>query len=83
MKLSTALVLASMVNTASAFSAVSPSTSATGNTEAIDRSLKGIDTDETVFDPTEGKSPALIRNNNDEVWVPQVRPVGGRILTDF
>eukprot|EP00339_Tiarina_fusa_P017856 CAMPEP_0117034716 /NCGR_PEP_ID=MMETSP0472-20121206/24698_1 /TAXON_ID=693140 ORGANISM="Tiarina fusus, Strain LIS" /NCGR_SAMPLE_ID=MMETSP0472 /ASSEMBLY_ACC=CAM_ASM_000603 /LENGTH=398 /DNA_ID=CAMNT_0004743967 /DNA_START=13 /DNA_END=1209 /DNA_ORIENTATION=- len=73
MKLSTALVMASMVNTASAFSAVSPATSssATGMPDPVDKSLKGIDTDDTVFDPTSGEAPALIRNNNEEVWVPQ------------
>jgi len=36
----------------------------------IDRSLKGIDA-EGSFDPTSGDNPALIRNNNDEVWVSQ------------
>ena len=71
MKFATALVLASLANTASAFSAVAPSTTTNGNSEVIDRSLKGIDSDESVFDPTEGAAPALIRNNNDEVWVPQ------------
>jgi len=33
--------------------------------------MKGIDSDPNTFDPTEGESPALIRNNNDQVWVPQ------------
>jgi hypothetical protein len=75
MKFSTALILASMVNAASAFSAVAPPSSgaATGNPEPVDRSLRGIDKDEATFDPTTGDSPALTRNNNDQVWVPQVR----------
>jgi hypothetical protein len=70
MKLCTALILASMATAASAFSAVAPNV---GNTEAVDKSLKGIDADESVFDPTGGDNGALIRNNNGEVWVPQVR----------
>jgi len=42
---------------------------------SIDRSLLGIDRDakHEVIDPTDGDSPALQRNNNEEVWVPQVR----------
>lgn len=39
----------------------------------IDKSLDGIDGDSSAFDPTEGDHPALTRNNNDEVWVSQVR----------
>jgi hypothetical protein len=35
--------------------------------------LRGIDKDESIFDPTGGDNPALTRNNNDQVWVPQVR----------
>jgi hypothetical protein len=77
MKLSTALVMASMVNTASAFTAIVPRTTSSALAaempDPVDKSLKGIDSDDTVFDPTSGGSPALIRNNNDEVWVPQVR----------
>jgi len=39
---------------------------------AVDKTLQGIDGDaKGVFDPLGGDSPALIRNNNDEVWVPQ------------
>lgn len=72
MKFCTALILASMANAASAFSAVAPP-SVGGNTEPVDKSLKGIDSDDSGFDPTTGDSAALIRNNNDEVWVPQVR----------
>lgn len=34
--------------------------------------MEGIDSDPDTFDPTEGDSPAMIRNNNGEVWVPQV-----------
>lgn len=45
----------------------------------IDKSLAGIDKDPDTFDPTEGEEPALIRNNNDEVWVQQVRWNGGAV----
>ena len=72
MKFITALTLSSLFASASAFSAVAPK-SVGGNTEPVDKSLKGIDSDEGVFDPTGGDNAALIRNNNDEVWVPQVR----------
>lgn len=73
MKFSTALILASMASAASAFSAVAPSNSGAslGNTEPVDRSLRGIDSDESTFDPTDGDNAALTRNNNDQVWVPQ------------
>jgi hypothetical protein len=75
MNFSTALILAYLVNAVSAFSAVAPPTggAATGNPDPVDRSLRGIDKDEATFDPTTGDSPALTRNNNDQVWVPQVR----------
>jgi hypothetical protein len=71
---SAALILASVTGTASAFSAVAPSSTgkATGNPGPVDKSMRGIDKDESTFDPTGGESPALIRNNNDQVWVPQV-----------
>ena len=74
MKFSAALILASFFSTASAFSAVAPSSNgaATGNPDPVDKSMKGIDAEGT-FDPTGGENPALIRNNNDQVWVPQVR----------
>lgn len=55
------------VATADAAAAAGPST------EPVDKTLKGIDTADDTFDPLGGDSPALIRNNNDEVWVPQVR----------
>lgn len=71
MKLFTALTLTSLFAGASAFSAVAPSN--TGNTEPVDKSLTGIDSSDDVFDPTGGDNSALIRNNNEEVWVPQVR----------
>ena len=44
-----------------------------GSDESIDRSMKGIDADASTFDPTSGDSLALKRNNNDGVWVEQVR----------
>ncbi|CAJ1954568.1 unnamed protein product [Cylindrotheca closterium] len=68
MKFFTALTLSSIFAGASAFSAVAPNV---GNTEPVNKSLKGIDSNEDVFDPTGGDNSALIRNNNDEVWVPQ------------
>jgi hypothetical protein len=77
MKFYTALWLLT-VGQASAFSAVAPSkssASATGggaSMDPVDRSMQGIDADADAFDPTEGDSPALTRNNNDEVWVAQV-----------
>ena len=74
MKFYAALLLLT-IGQASAFSAVAPPKASTpvsgGNSEPIDRSLKGIDSDAS-FDPTEGDSPAVIRNNKDEVWVSQV-----------
>jgi hypothetical protein len=72
---SVSLLLASITSTTTAFSAVAPSTAgaaATGNPDPVDRSMRGIDQPDS-FDPTGGDSPALIRNNNDQVWVPQVR----------
>eukprot|EP00977_Amphora_coffeiformis_P013625 scaffold3608_cov183-Amphora_coffeaeformis.AAC.12 len=74
MKFYAALLLLT-IGQASAFSAVAPPKTSTpvsgGNSEPIDRSMKGIDSDPSAFDPTEGDSPALKRNNKDEVWVPQ------------
>lgn len=74
MKFCTALILAAFPSSAFAFSAVAPASTgaATGNPDPIDRSMKGIDSDADTFDPTSGTSPALIRNNIDQVWVPQV-----------
>eukprot|EP00567_Pseudictyota_dubia_P012520 CAMPEP_0197448110 /NCGR_PEP_ID=MMETSP1175-20131217/16261_1 /TAXON_ID=1003142 /ORGANISM="Triceratium dubium, Strain CCMP147" /LENGTH=408 /DNA_ID=CAMNT_0042979743 /DNA_START=76 /DNA_END=1302 /DNA_ORIENTATION=+ len=79
-----AVILTSLMGVAVAFAPVNPSafapTSAlnaatlNGKTEeAIDRSMDDVDVDakHDVFDPTSGDSPALKRNNNDEVWVPQ------------
>jgi hypothetical protein len=40
---------------------------------SVDKRMEGIDSDPDTFDPTEGESPALTRNNNNEVWVQQVR----------
>jgi len=69
-----ALFTASCAYSVSAFSAVAPSSSGSvtgsGSSDEIDRSLRGID-DEASFDPTAGENPALKRNNNDQVWVPQ------------
>ena len=38
----------------------------------IDRSMKNVD-ENPSFDPTKGETSALMRNNNGEVWVEQVR----------
>jgi len=36
--------------------------------------MRGIDDESGFdFDPVAGENPALTRNNNGEVWVPQVR----------
>ena len=74
MKLYTGLILASIVGTVAAFSAVAPVSTdkANGNAEAIDKTMRGIDSDVATFDPTTGENPALSRNNNDQVWVQQV-----------
>lgn len=80
MKFYTALAaFALLAGNAAAFSAVAPKTAtpaATGggapNLEPVDKTMKGIDA-EGGFDPTEGDSPALKRNNKGEVWNEQVR----------
>lgn len=69
--LSAALFLASLTNSVGAFSV---STKANGPTVApVDRTMRTVDSDANTFDPTAGDAPALNRNNNGEVWVPQVR----------
>uniref|UniRef100_A0A7S4INP5 porphobilinogen synthase n=1 Tax=Odontella aurita TaxID=265563 RepID=A0A7S4INP5_9STRA len=79
MKFST-VIIASFMGAATAFAPVKPAAfapssalSAAGNTDPVDRSLVGIDdgAEHDVFDPTSGDNPALVRNNNNEVWVPQ------------
>jgi hypothetical protein len=86
MKLLSCLLLVSVATTnVSAFSAVAPNKVSTApakksadatapDDSVVDRSMKGIDTDTNprAFDPTNGENPALIRNNKDGVWVPQV-----------
>jgi hypothetical protein len=69
--LSATLLIASLAASASAFSAVAPKSSA-AKTGSVDKTLHNVDADADVFDPTSGENPALTRNNNDEVWVPQV-----------
>lgn len=64
------LLFTSILASATAFSAVAPKSDAA----AIDRSMKDVDGSSMAFDPTDGEAPALQRNNNDEVWVSQVRP---------
>ena len=72
-----AFFLASSCLSASAFSTVAPSSAGsalrmTDSPDPVDYSMRGIDA-EGSYDPVEGDSPALIRNNNDGVWVEQVR----------
>jgi hypothetical protein len=67
----TALLIASLTLSASAFSAVAPNKAGAVAQGSIDRSMKGID-EKGAFDPTQGENAALQRNNKDEVWVPQV-----------
>jgi hypothetical protein len=69
--LSATLLIASLTASASAFSAVAPK-SAAAKIAPVDKTLQSVDADPNVFDPTSGENPALTRNNNDEVWVPQV-----------
>jgi len=69
MKFYTALALALLAGNASAFSAVAPKSSTPaaasgGNLEPVDKTMQGIDKAGS-FDPTEGDSPALKRNNNN------------------
>jgi hypothetical protein len=82
-KIYTALSLVLLLvgnNAAAAFSAVAPKSSSSPSSaskggemmEPVDKTMTGIDK-EGSFDPTEGDNPALQRNNQDEVWVPQVR----------
>ena len=84
MKLS---ILASILSTGAAFSpssnkasftarnvATEPEVATGPSTEPVDKTLAGIDdgAEHDVFDPLGGDAPALVRNNNEEVWVPQV-----------
>lgn len=76
MKFSTVL-LASLVSAVASFSVQSPVSSGAEKvasvSESIDHTMKGADDDLSydAFDPLEGERPALVRNNKDEVWVPQ------------
>ncbi|EEC50511.1 predicted protein [Phaeodactylum tricornutum CCAP 1055/1] len=73
------IYIASMAVSVSAFMTPSPTSSTRANTalfgapcfDPVDKTLKGVDADSTGFDPMAGSNPAVIRNNNDEVWVPQ------------
>jgi porphobilinogen synthase len=66
------------LSTVSAFSPVAPSSAGSvgsvPSAELVDKSLRGIDSDakHDVYDPLGGSRPPLTRNNNDQVWVPQV-----------
>ena len=48
---------------------------AAGNTDPVDRTMKGIDDNLAydAFDPTAGDNPVVARNNHGGVWVQQVR----------
>ena len=83
-----AILLSTLVTAASAFSpsttgraaftslnvATEPEVSAGPSQDPVDKTLNGIDdgANHDIFDPQAGDKPALIRNNNEEVWVPQV-----------
>ncbi len=88
-----AVLISTLFTAASAFSpssqgraftaryvATEPEVSAGPSTDPVDKTLKGIDDAAThdVFDPLSGNGPALTRNNNEEVWVPQVCVLGGQ-----
>lgn len=73
----TAVLLASSAISASAFTAVAPVSVGSAlrmadSPDPVDKSLRGIDA-EGSYDPVAGDNGALTRNNNDEVWVQQVR----------
>jgi hypothetical protein len=74
MKLVTALTLMAWSQSVAGFSAVAPKIGSlqTGNPAPVDKSMQGLD-EAGSFDPTQGENAALTRNNNGEVWVPQVR----------
>jgi len=66
-----AIFLASLATTACAFTPAArsmPRTALFQSSDPVDKTMKGIDGDDSVFDPTGGPNPALTRNNNDEVW---------------
>ena len=70
-----ALVWTILSASAAAFSAVAPKAGAGAVMKGeIDRSMKGID-ENGAFDPVAGENAALTRNNNGEVWVPQVKSI--------
>lgn len=76
---STVTIFALLAGNAAGFSAVAPKSTpaaaangGAADMEPIDKTMKGIDA-KGQFDPTEGENPALKRNNNDGVWVDQVR----------
>ena len=83
-----AILLSTLVTVASSFTpssngraaftslgvATEPEVSTGPSQDPVDKTLDGIDdgAKHDIFDPLEGEQPALIRNNKDEVWVPQV-----------
>ena len=72
-----AFLIVSSAISASAFTTVGPASVGsalrmTDSPDPIDKSLRGIDA-EGSYDPTVGEKAALTRNNNDEVWVQQVK----------
>eukprot|EP00529_Nitzschia_sp_RCC80_P042675 CAMPEP_0113519192 /NCGR_PEP_ID=MMETSP0014_2-20120614/43387_1 /TAXON_ID=2857 /ORGANISM="Nitzschia sp." /LENGTH=393 /DNA_ID=CAMNT_0000416891 /DNA_START=111 /DNA_END=1289 /DNA_ORIENTATION=+ /assembly_acc=CAM_ASM_000159 len=44
---------------------------ATTTAAPVDKTMKNVDKEPSTFDPTDGDQPALVRNNNDQVWVEQ------------
>ena len=92
MKFYTAILsLACLASHAAAFSAVAPNSPRAAAAAAngggapvassgpVDKTMEGVDA-EGSFDPTKGGNPALKRNNNNEVWVDQVRKIN---ITSF
>jgi hypothetical protein len=59
------------LSSVAAFSAVAPKKTDVASS-MVDRSMKNVDAG-PAFDPTTGAAPAVQRNNNNEVWVSQVR----------
>jgi len=60
------------MNGVSLFEATMDKTEAAAADATIDRSMRDVDVGAPQeFDPTDGGSPALIRNNKDQVWVSQ------------
>ena len=73
----TALLLVTLTKASNAFSPIMESKTGTKlfvlpPSDPVDKTMRGIDTDDSTFDPTGGENPALARNNKGEVWNKQV-----------